>query len=94
MRSDGVCTIIGDRVFVMALTQAIYSAPGLGGILLEQTMIPLSLPDKRAALMGVFINRFSLGCMIGAVAVPWPGWLSGLVVGVLLSLADAIITKA
>jgi hypothetical protein len=28
------------------------------------------------------------------VTVPWPGWLSGLVFGLLLSLADAIITKA
>ena len=64
------------------------------GALSAASMIPLSLPDKRAALMGAFINRFSIGCMIGAVAVPWPGWLSGLVVGVLLSLADAIITKA
>ena len=45
-------------------------------------------------MLGAFINRFSIGCMIGAVAIPWPGWLSGLVVGILLSLADAIITKA
>ena len=64
------------------------------GALSAASMIPLSFPDKRAALMGAFINRFSIGCMIGAVAVPWPGWLSGLVIGVLLSLADAIITKA
>ena len=64
------------------------------GALSAASMIPLSFPDKRAALMGAFINRFSIGCMIGAVAVPWPGWLSGLVVGVLLSLADAMITKA
>ena len=64
------------------------------GALSAASMIPLSFPDKRAALMGAFINRFSIGCMIGAVALPWPGWLSGLVVGVLLSLADAIITKA
>lgn len=37
MRSQGHCTIIGDRAFVMALTKAIYSEPGVGGILLEQT---------------------------------------------------------
>ena len=64
------------------------------GALSAASMVPLSFPDKRAALMGAFFNRFSIGCMIGAAAVPWPGWLSGLVVGVLLSLADAIITKA
>ncbi len=57
-------------------------------------MIPLSFPDKRAALLGAFINRFSIGFVIGAITLPWPGWATGLLVGVLLSLADAIITKA
>jgi hypothetical protein len=57
-------------------------------------MMPLSFPDKRAALLGAFLNRFSIGFVIGATTLPWPGWLSGLVLGVLLSLADAIITKA
>jgi hypothetical protein len=57
-------------------------------------MIPLSFPDKRAALLGAFINRFSIGFVIGAVTLPWPGWLTGLAIGVLLSLADAIITKS
>ena len=64
------------------------------GALSAASMIPLSFPDKRAALMGAFINRFSIGCVIGAIGVPWPGWLSGLVVGTLLSLPDAVITKA
>ncbi len=63
------------------------------GALSAASMIPLQFPDKRAALLGAFINRFSIGFVIGAVALPWPGWLSGLVIGVLLSLADAIITK-
>jgi hypothetical protein len=64
------------------------------GALSAASMIPLSFPDKRAALLGAFINRFSIGLVLGATALPWPGWLGGLVVGVLLSLADAIITKA
>jgi hypothetical protein len=64
------------------------------GALSAASMLPLSFPDKRAALLGAFINRFSIGFVIGAVTVPWPGWLSGLVFGLLLSLADAIITKA
>ena len=64
------------------------------GALSAASMIPLSFPDKRAALLGAFINRFSIGFVIGAVTLPWPGWTSGLVIGVLLSLADAIITKA
>ena len=64
------------------------------GALSAASMIPLSFPDKRAALLGAFINRFSIGVVIGAVTLPWPGWMIGLVIGVLLSLADAIITKA
>jgi hypothetical protein len=57
-------------------------------------MIPLSFPDKRAALLGAFVNRFSIGFVLGAVSLPWPGWIAGLVIGVLLSLSDAVITKA
>src|SRR5256885_7342409 len=64
------------------------------GALSAASMLPLQFPDKRAALLGAFINRFSIGFVIGAVALPWPGWASGLVIGILLSLADAIITKA
>ena len=64
------------------------------GALSAASMIPLTFPDKRAALLGAFINRFSIGLLIGATALPGPGWLSGLAIGVLLSLADAIITKA
>jgi len=64
------------------------------GALSAASMVPLSFPDKRAALLGAFLNRFSIGFVLGAVNLPWPGWASGLVVGVLLSLADAVITKA
>lgn len=64
------------------------------GALSAASMLPLSFPDKRAALLGAFINRFSIGFVIGAVTLPWPGWASGLAIGLLLSLADAIITKA
>ena len=64
------------------------------GALSAVSMLPLTFPDKKAALLGAFINRFSIGFVIGAVTLPWPGWASGLVIGLLLSLADAIITKA
>jgi hypothetical protein len=57
-------------------------------------MIPLSFPDKRAAMLGAFIARFALGFVICNIKLPWPGWLVGLLLGVLLSLPDAIITKA
>jgi hypothetical protein len=64
------------------------------GALSAASMIPLSFPDKPAALLGAFINRFSIGFVIGAIALPWPGWLSGLLIGIMLSLGDAVITKA
>jgi len=64
------------------------------GTLSAASMLPLSFPDKPAALTGAFINRFAICFLIGASQLPWPGWLAGLVIGLLLSLPDAIITKA
>ena len=57
-------------------------------------MLPLSFPDKTAALSGAFLNRFAIGFVIGAARLPVPTWVNGLIFGILLSLADAIITKA
>jgi hypothetical protein len=64
------------------------------GGLAVATMIPLSFDDKRAAMIGAFLNRFAIGVVIGAATLPLPGWLSGMIFGLLLSLPDAIITKA
>ncbi len=64
------------------------------GAISGASMIPLKFPDKRAAMLGAFINRFSIGLVIGAARLPWPSWLLGLFFGLLLSLAGAIITKA
>jgi len=63
------------------------------GLFSVVTMIPLEFPDKKAAMLGAFINRFSIGFVIGIASLPLPGWASGLLIGLLLSLADAIITK-
>jgi hypothetical protein len=58
-------------------------------------MLPMSFPDKTAALLGAFLNRFGIGLVIALVQLPsWPGWMIGLVFGLLLSLPSAIITKA
>ena len=57
-------------------------------------MLPLSFPDKRAALLAAFCSRFAIGFVIACVQLPsWPGWAIGLIFGFLLSLPDAIITK-
>jgi len=57
-------------------------------------MVPLQFPDKRAALLGAFLNRFAIGLLIPLVQLGVTGWLLGLGLGILLSLPDAIITKA
>jgi hypothetical protein len=58
-------------------------------------MLPMSFPDKRSALLAAFCSRFAIGFVIACVQLPgWPGWAIGLLFGLLLSLPDAIITKA
>jgi hypothetical protein len=57
-------------------------------------MWPMAFPDKRAAISAAFIERFAIGLVIGCVDLPWPGWVTGTVFGVLLSVPSAIITKA
>ena len=65
------------------------------GALSVALMLPLSFPDKRAALLAAFCSRFGIGFVIACVQLPsWPGWAVGFVFGLLLSLPDAIITKA
>ena len=51
-------------------------------------------PDKRAAITAAFIARFGIGFVIGSAHLPRPGWYVGLLFGLLLSIPDAIITKA
>lgn len=58
-------------------------------------MLPMSFPDKRTALLAAFSSRFAIGLVIPLLQLPsWPGWLVGLVFGLLLSLPDAIVTKS
>lgn len=57
-------------------------------------MLPLSFPDKRAALLGAFCARFALGFFAATVRLPVSPVASGLLVGILTSVPDAIITKA
>ena len=64
------------------------------GAVAVAAMIPLTFEDKKAAMAGAFISRFGIGFVIGATSLPFPTWISGLLFGLLLSLPDAIITKA
>ena len=64
------------------------------GALSAASMIPLEFSDRRAALAGAFLNRFAIGFVLGVARLPISSWLNGLIFGGLLSLPDAIITKA
>jgi len=64
------------------------------GLLAVAGMLRLPFPDKRSALTAAFVDRFAIGFVLGVVNLPWPGWVAGLVIGLLLSAPSAIITKA
>ena len=85
---------------VSPLTLGLVCGLVFGG-LAAAAMLPIGFPDKRAALLGAFLNRLTIGIVIGAVtgspqviALGLPTWLIGLAIGVMLSAADAVITKA
>jgi hypothetical protein len=85
---------------VSALVVGVVCGLGFGAIA-AALMLPLQFPDKRAALTGAFLNRFAIGVAIGAAmgspqinALRIPAWCTGLLLGVILSAADAVITKA
>ena len=57
-------------------------------------MLPMDFPDKKTALIGAFASRFAIGFLIPLVKMPLPPWAVGALVGLLVSIPDAIITKA
>ena len=57
-------------------------------------MIPMDFPDKKTAMLGAFASRFAIGFLIPLVKMPLPPWAVGALVGLLVSIPDAIITKA
>jgi hypothetical protein len=64
------------------------------GLVAVLSMLPLSFPDKRAALTAAFLDRFAIGLVICVAELPGPPWAIGLTLGLLLSAPSAIITKA
>jgi hypothetical protein len=57
-------------------------------------MFFMEFEDKKKAIVASFINRFAIGFIIFNIDLPMVGWLKGLVIGSVLSLPDALITKA
>ncbi len=68
---------------------------GLGfGLLDAVLMLPMSFPDKRAAILGAFLDRFAIGFLICVADLPLATWLAGLVIALLVSVPSVVITKA
>ncbi len=76
------------RIWLGVVSGLIFGALDAGA------MIPMPHPNKGTAMLGAFIARFGPGFVICNIHLPWPGRAAGLFLGVLLSLPDAIITKA
>jgi hypothetical protein len=66
----------------------------LFGAVAVALMLPMRFPDKRAALLAAFTSRFAIGLLAVTADLPMPPWARGLTVGLLVSLPDAIVTKA
>jgi hypothetical protein len=57
-------------------------------------MLPMGFPDKKGRNNRGFHCAVWVGFVIGAARLPWPGWAVRLCFGLLLSIPDALITKA
>ena len=57
-------------------------------------MLPMEFPDKKTALIGAFTSRFAIGFIIPLIKMPLPPLAIGALVGLLISVPDAVITKA
>jgi len=63
------------------------------GIVSIIPMFFMTFENKANAIAASFISRFAIGFIIYNIALPLPGWAKGALVGVILSLPDAIVTK-
>jgi hypothetical protein len=63
------------------------------GIVSIIPMFFMKFENKTNAMTASFISRFAIGFIIFNMELPIQGWLKGALVGVILSLPDAIVTK-
>ena len=57
-------------------------------------MLFMDLPNRNVAIAGAFTSRFAIGFLIPNTALPFAGWVNGLLISLLMSIPDAIITGA
>lgn len=63
------------------------------GIVSIIPMFFMTFEDKTRAITASFISRFAIGFIIFNMELPIPNWIKGGLVGLILSLPDAIVTK-
>ncbi len=56
-------------------------------------MLFMEFDNKTKAMTASFISRFAIGFIIFNMDIPIPGWVKGGLVGLILSLPDAIVTN-
>ena len=64
------------------------------GIFAVLLMLPMDFPNKTTALIAAFASRFAIGFLIPQVHLPLSAIVTGALVGLLISLPDALVTKA
>jgi hypothetical protein len=62
------------------------------GVLDILPMLAMRFP--LTAMAGAFTSRFAIGFLIPQMRMSVPNWLTGAIVGLLISIPDAIITAA
>ena len=62
------------------------------GLLAVLVMLPLEFSDKAVALTAAFVNRFAIGLLIPTATLKMPYWLQGVVIALLLSFPEALVT--
>ena|ERR1700733_3144873 len=63
------------------------------GIVSIVPMFFMKFENKATAITASFISRFAIGFIIFNLDLPIPGWLKGALVGLVLSIPDALVTK-
>ena len=64
------------------------------GVLDVLLMLPMKFPDKATAMTGAFFSRFAIGFLAANVTLPVHPAFAGALVGLLVSIPDAVITKS
>jgi sorbitol-specific phosphotransferase system component IIBC len=57
-------------------------------------MLFMDLPNRNLAMAGAFTSRFAIGFLIPNTTLPFAGWVNGLLISLLISIPDALITGA